>query len=334
MSHNGDAVLDKTDWTVKLHGAARLVAGKEAGPGGPGRGNKMKRSSFGGRGDLIAARAIFCISTAGVVIMAFIILFLVANGLPALRETPLHSILLGFDWYPTEEPPALGMLPLIAGTLAATLLSSLIGLPVALALAVFTAEIAPKKLREVFKMMMELLGFVPSIVLGFIGMQILAPALQNRFNIATGLNLLNASLLLGFLIIPVVASLSEEALSSVPRELRDASYALGATRWETISKVVVPGAKSGMISASLLGMMRSLGETMIVLMAAGGAAVLPKSIMDPIRPLTSTIAAEMGETPVGGVHYHALFFAGLILMVITLAINLLSMLVERRGAQK
>ena len=340
MSPNGATALSKTDRSAKICEAARFHRHEEDGVRNmrtvkvPPCDGKRARNGFGGRGDRIASRVVFGVSTLGVVIMVFIIVFLVANGLPVLRETSLKDIVLGCDWYPTEEPPALGMLPLIAGTLSATLLSSLIGLPAALALAVYTAEIAPRKLRGVFKMLMELLGFVPSIVLGFIGMILLAPALQNRFDAASGLNLLNASLLLGFLIIPVVASLSEEALSSVPRELRDASYALGATRWETICKVVLPGARAGMVSASLLGIMRSLGETMIVLMVAGGAAVLPQSLLDPIRPLTSTIAAEMGETPVGGVHYHALFFAGLILMAVTLAINLLSMLIEKRGGLK
>ena len=177
---------------------------------------------------------------------------------------------------------------------------------------------------------MELMGFLPSIVLGFIGMMVLAPWLQNKLNIATGLNLLNASILLGFLVIPVVASLSEEALSAVPQELRDASYALGATRWETTRRVVVPHALSGITAAALLGVMRALGETMVVLMAAGGAAIIPAMLTDPVRPLTATIASEMGETPVGSTHYHALFFAGLILLAVTLAINLASYYVERR----
>lgn len=294
---------------------------------------KRTKAAFGGRGDTIASRSIFAVSTAGIVVMVFILGFLALNGLPVLGEAPAGGILFGSDWYPTEEPPALGMLPLIGGTFAATLLSSLIGLPVALALALFTAEIAPKRLRSFFKVLLELLGFLPSIVLGFLGMMILAPSIQHISNAASGLNLLTASILLGFLVIPVVASLSEEALSSVPSELRDASYALGATRWETLRHVVIPSAARGIVSASLLGVMRSLGETMIVLMAAGGAAILPRSLFDPIRPLTSTIAAEMGETPVESVHYHALFFAGLLLLVMTLAINLLSLAVERRGAK-
>lgn len=290
-----------------------------------------KNENFGGIKDTIMSRSVFLVSMAGIFLMIFILGFLMANGLPVLKESGLSDILLGMDWYPAEEPPALGMLPLIIGTLAATLFSSILALPVSVALAIFTAEIAPKWMRNSMKLMMELLGFVPSIVLGFLGMMVLAPWMQEKFGMVSGLNLLNASLLLGFLIIPVVASLAEEALSSVPSDLREASYALGATRWETIHKVVIPYASPGITAGALLGVMRALGETMVVLMVAGGAAIIPLSLTDPIRPLTSTIAAEMGETPVGSAHYHALFFAGLILLVITLGINILSYHFEKRG---
>lgn len=293
-----------------------------------GNGDKTK-IQFGGRGDLIVSRTVLSVSTVGILLMAFILCFLMLNGLPVLKETGPAELFFGMDWYPGEEPPALGMLPLIAGTLFATLLSSVLSLPIACALAIFTAEIVPKKARSFLKILLELLGFLPSIVLGFLGMMVLAPWTQKTFNVATGLNLLTSSILLGFLVIPVVASLAEEAISSVPHELRDASYALGATRWETVRKVVLPHASSGITAAALLGVMRALGETMVVLMVAGGAAIIPRSIMDPIRPLTSTIAAEMGETPVGSTHYHALFFAGLILLLITLGINMLSLRVEK-----
>jgi len=294
---------------------------------------KMKsiRSGFGGRGDLLMSRMVFFISMLGILLMVFIIGFLLFNGLPVIKEVSLSDIIFGREWYPVEDPPVLGMFPLIAGTIAATLLSCAISLPIALALAVFTAEIAPRRARKVFKVMLELLGFLPSIVLGFLGMMVIAPRMQNMLNIPTGLNLLTASILLGFIVIPVVASLAEEALSAVPRELRDASYALGATRWETVRKVVIPHAASGIASASLLGVMRALGETMVVLMAAGGAAIIPLALTDPVRPLTATIAAEMGETPVGSIHYHALFFSGLILLVITMLINLASFFIEKRG---
>ncbi len=280
------------------------------------------------------SRVVFCVAVTGIVVLIFILGFLIANGLPVLESTSLGDMFFSKDWYPTEEPPALGMAALIAGTLAATLLSSVMAIPVSIALAIFSAEIAPRRVRQCFKVLFEMLGFLPSIVLGFIGMMIIAPWMQVGLGIPSGLNLLNSSILLGFLIIPSVASLSDEALAAVPGELRDASYALGATRMETIFKVVFPSALPGIIAATLLGVMRALGETMVVLMAAGGAAILPTMFTDPIRPLTSTIAAEMGETPVGSTHYHALFFAGLILLIMTLAINLASLYVEKRGEKR
>ena len=280
------------------------------------------------------SRVVFCVAVTGIVVLIFILGFLIANGLPVLESTSLGEMSFSKDWYPTEEPPALGMAALIAGTLAATLLSSVMAIPVSIALAIFSAEIAPRRVRQCFKVLFEMLGFLPSIVLGFIGMMIIAPWMQVGLGIPSGLNLLNSSILLGFLIIPSVASLSDEALAAVPGELRDASYALGATRLETIFKVVFPSALPGIIAATLLGVMRALGETMVVLMAAGGAAILPAMFTDPIRPLTSTIAAEMGETPVGSTHYHALFFAGLILLIMTLAINLASLYVEKRGEKR
>lgn len=293
--------------------------------------NVNPAAAFGGRGDAVSSRAIFCVSLVGILLMLFILGFLAMNGLPVLREVSLGGLLLGLDWYPAEELPALGMLPLIAGTAAATLLASFIALPVSIALAILAAEIVSTRTRSFLKVLFELLGFLPSIVLGFIGMTVVAPWIQLELDVPSGLNLLTVSLLMGFLVIPLVASLSEEALSSVPYELRDASYALGATRWETISRVTLPYALPGITAACLLGVMRALGETMVVLMVAGGAAIIPLSLTDSIRPLTSTIAAEMGETPVGSTHYHALFFAGLILLLITLLINLASIYVEKRG---
>lgn len=295
------------------------------------RGGQINAAGFGGRTDAVFSRLILAVSTVGILLMVFILAFLMLNGLPVLKETSLRDIFLSRDWYPVEEPPALGMLALIAGTASAAALSSLLALPVSVALAIFTAEIVPKRVRGLLKVLLELLGFVPSIVLGFVGMMVIAPWMQQTMHVPSGLNLLTVSILMGFLIIPLVASLSEEALSAVPDELRDASYALGATRWETISRVTVPYALPGILSACLLGVMRALGETMVVLMAAGSAAIIPARLTDPVRPLTSTIAAEMGETPVGSPHYHALFFAGLILLAVTLLINLAAIYIEKRG---
>jgi len=263
--------------------------------------------------------------------MLFILFFLLKEGLPLLREASLLEVLLGNYWYPTADPPDFGMFPLVVGSLSVTLVASLIALPISIGAAVFLSEICPPSLREWLKPVLEVLGFFPSVVLGFIGMVILAPWLQQSLGLLSGLNLLNASVLMGVMVIPVVASLAEDSLGAVSKDLRDASYALGATRWETIRGVVVPAALPGILQASLLGILRAVGETMVVLMAAGGAAILPRSFFDPVRPLTSTIAAEMGETPVGSDHYHALFFAGVLLLLLTLAINGLALWIEKKG---
>ncbi|NLL37935.1 MAG: phosphate ABC transporter permease subunit PstC [Fretibacterium sp.] len=275
------------------------------------------------------ARIVTLISAVCILVMAFILYFLISESLPVLKATSLQDLLFGMDWYPQEEPPALGMAPLIVGTFIVSLLSCVLGIPASLAIALFIAEIAPRRVRNFLKPVLELLGFLPSIVFGFLGMTLIAPWLQQEFGVLTGLNVLTASFLLGVMMIPTVGSLADEALCAVPDELRAASYALGATRWETLSRVVLPAAAPGILSASLLGIMRSAGETMVVLMAAGGAAIIPRSLMGPVRPLTSAIAAEMGETPVGSEHYHALFFAGFVLLILTLIVNLAAERIER-----
>jgi len=281
--------------------------------------------------DRLPGSIVKALSSAGILIMVFILYFLFREGLPVLKSVTLKDLFFGDLWYPAEDPPTLGMFPLIVGTVAVTAFSSLLAVPFSLLVAVFVSETAPRPVREFLKPVLELLGFFPSIVLGFIGMVVLAPMLQERFDMLSGLNLFNASVLLGVLTIPVVSSLAEEALGSVPEDIRNASYALGATRFETTVKVVIPSALPGILSASLLGIMRAMGETMVVLMAAGGAAIIPLSVFDPVRPLTSTIAAEMGETPVGSPHYAALFFGGILLLLMTLAVNLLSAWIEKKG---
>ncbi len=281
--------------------------------------------------DRLPGAIVKALSSAGILIMVFILYFLFREGMPVLKSVTLKDLFFGDLWYPAEDPPTLGMFPLIVGTVAVTALSSLLAVPFSLLVALFVSETAPRPVREFLKPVLEILGFFPSIVLGFIGMVVLAPMLQERFDMLSGLNLFNASVLLGVLTIPVVSSLAEEALGSVPEDIRNASYALGATRFETTVKVVIPSALPGILSASLLGIMRAMGETMVVLMAAGGAAIVPLSVFDPVRPLTSTIAAEMGETPVGSPHYAALFFGGILLLLMTLAVNLLSAWIEKKG---
>jgi phosphate transport system permease protein len=260
--------------------------------------------------------------------MGFIILFLIKEGMPILSEVSILDIASGNRWYPVSSPPRYGMLPLFAGSCAVTLLSCVIAIPFGTAVALFISDVCPERAREFCKVSLEILGFLPSVVLGFLGMVVLAPWMQAKFELLSGLNMLNASFLLGVMILPTIATLSEDSLRAVSQSLRDASYALGATRFETMFKVVLPCASRGIVSAAILGMMRSVGETMVVLMASGGAALIPRFITDPVRPLTSTIAAEMGETPVGSPHYHALFFMGCLLMLFTCLLNMLVMKIE------
>jgi len=283
------------------------------------------------RGDKTPQRAIQAVSIIGVAIMLFILFFLVAESAPILKEVSVFHLLFGMEWYPTYDPPDYGMFPLIVGSLSVTLVASLLAVPLSIMLAVFISEVCPRRLKEILKPVVEILGFFPSVVLGFIGMVVLAPWMIQHLEAYSGLNLLNAASLMGIMVIPTVTSLAEDSLASIPKDLRDASYALGATRLETITKVVLPAALPGILQAILLGVMRAVGETMVVLMAAGGAAIIPLSLTDPVRPLTSTIAAEMGETPVGSTHYHALFFAGLLLLLLTLGLNLLAMFIEKRA---
>ncbi len=190
--------------------------------------------------------------------------------------------------------------------------------------AIYLAEIASYKLREVVKPMVELLAALPSVVIGFFGMVVVAPFLQNAFDISTGLNLFNASLMLAFMSIPTICSISEDAIYSVSQEIREASLALGATHWQTIYRVIIPASLSGISTAVILGMSRAIGETMVVLMVAGGATLIPTSIFDPVRPMPASIAAEMAEAPFGGNHYHALFATGVVLFFFTLAFNMVA----------
>jgi phosphate transport system permease protein len=192
--------------------------------------------------------------------------------------------------------------------------------------AIYLAEIASPRLREVVKPLVELLAALPSVVIGFFGMVVVAPFLQDALNLAVGLNLFNAALMLAFMSVPTICSISEDAVFSVPKELKEASLALGATRWETIWRVVVPASVSGISTAVILGMSRAIGETMVVLMVAG-------SIFDPVRPMPASIAAEMAEAPFRGDHYYALFATGIVLFVFTLIFNLVADHVSHRYRQ-
>ncbi len=261
------------------------------------------------------------ISTLSILSMGGIVLFLLLDGLPFFKDYPLTDFLFGLNWYPTDDPMEFGILPLIVGSLTVMALATVIAVPLGVATAIYLSEVARPGMRRIVKPFVELLAALPSVVIGFFGMVVVAPFLQNHLGASTGLNLLNAGLMLAFMSVPIICSVAEDAIYSVPRELREASLSLGATKWETLTRVVLPAASSGIGTAVMLGMSRSIGETMVVLMVAGGAAVIPTSLFDSVRPIPASIAAEMAEAPFHSEHYYALFATGIVLIIFTLIFN-------------
>lgn len=259
-----------------------------------------------------------------------ITIVLFKESLPILKQYSLLKLLFGTHWYPTYDPPSFGLLPLILASCWITVGAALICIPLGVGSSLYLNELAGYRQRAFLKPLIEILASIPSIVYGFFGMVIVAPFLQKLFHIPVGLCALTGSLMLGIMAIPTVCSLSDDALNAVPKSFREASYALGANRWQTLIKVVLPAAGSGISTAIILGLSRAIGETMTVLMVTGGAAVIPKTFLQPVRPLTATIAAEMGEVAMGTNHFHALFFIGLLLFLITLVFNIIAELISRR----
>ncbi|GBC59624.1 phosphate ABC transporter permease subunit PstC [Desulfonema ishimotonii] len=266
----------------------------------------------------------FSIATASIAILFMIMLFLFMEGLPIFREVSVKDFIFGHYWYPTSDPPDFGIFPLIVASLTVTALSSAIAIPLGVMTAIYLAELASARVAEIVKPAVELLAALPSVVIGFFGMVIVAPFLQETFGLPTGLNLFNSALMLAFMSIPTICSLSEDAIHSVPIVLKEGSLALGATHWETIIRVVLPASVSGISTAVILGMSRAIGETMVVLMVAGGAAMIPGSVFDPVRPMPASIAAEMAEAPFRGDHYYALFATGIVLFLFTLVFNIIA----------
>jgi len=248
-----------------------------------------------------------------------------------VRRVGPVEFLFGRAWYPPpNEPPSFQTFPIIFASIVVTFFAAIIAIPLGVGCAIYMSEIAHPRTNEILKPVIELFAALPSVVIGFFGMVVVAPLLQKHFDIPNGLNLSNASILLAFMAVPTIASVSEDALRAVPQNLKEASYALGATRWETTWRVVVPAALSGISAAVILGLARSIGETMVVLMVAGGAAMIPTGLFDPVRPMTAAIAAEMGEAPRGGMHYHALFAIGVTLFILTFCFNLLADFISKR----
>ena len=246
-------------------------------------------------------------------------------------KNTLSDFFFGKDWMPTATPiPLFGVLPLILGTLLVSFVAILIALPLGLGAAIYLAELADKRLKKILRPAIELLAGIPSVVYGFFGLVVLVPFVQQVFNLSVGETAFTGSLLLAIMALPTIITVAEDAINNVPREIKEASLSLGASHWQTIYRVVVPYAKSGISAAIILGIGRAIGETMAVLMVTGNAAVIPHTIFQPVRTIPATIAAELGEAPAGGPHYQALFVLGAVLFIITMLINLVAARVGRK----
>jgi phosphate transport system permease protein len=291
----------------------------------------MKKSSWWEFG---IERAVQLAGVSAIVFVILILLFLIRESVPGFADVSPGE-LLGERWYPTEG--RYGLLPVFAGSLLVVLGAAVMALPLGLATAIFVAEVSPRWAREVLKPLIEVLAGIPSVVLGFIGMLVLAPSVRILTGAPTGLTAFTGSLLLALMALPTIVSVAEDAIDAVPKSYRDGALALGATRWQTTWRVVLPAARSGILTAMMLGIGRAIGETMTVMMVTGNAARIPKRIGDlfyPVRTMTATIAAEMGEVAQASTHYHVLFVIGISLFLISFLINLAAAIVVFRQARR
>ena len=284
------------------------------------------------RRELLIEGLIRAAGFSAILFVALIFIFLLKEGAPAFWEVTLGN-LFGQRWYPNED--LYGTMPLILGSLLVTAGAVIIALPLGLATAIFVRELAPDWLREILKPLIEVLAGIPSVVLGFLGMIAIAPLMREALNIPTGLTAFTGSLMLAYMALPTIISVAEDAIDAVPKGYRDGALAMGATHWQTIWRVVLPSARSGVIMAVMLGIGRAIGETMAVMMVTGNAARIPRewyALFLPARTMTATIAAEMGEVAQGSTHYHVLFAVGILLFIVTFIINAIASAVVVKGA--
>ena len=292
------------------------------------------RPAFSRAADAVVQRFIQASGWLAIVVLAAIFIFLAINSIMSIREVGLWTMLSGTDWFPTSTPPSYGFLPSEVGSLWVSGTALFLSVPIAVSAAIFLSEFAGGRLKEIMKSIVEFMAAVPSVVLGLLGLTYIAPVVQQVFHLQSGLTALTAGIVVGVMCLPTIISISEDALHAVPVDLRQASLALGNTRWETTYKVVVPSASSGIFAAVMLGLGRAIGETMVVLMLAGNSGLIPTSPLQAARTLTGTIAQEMGEVARGSMHFSVLFTMGLVLFAITFAINLAADMVLERQNRK
>ncbi len=264
-----------------------------------------------------------------------IFFFVFREGAPFLAHLDFRQFFFSTNWIPTSQTTAqYGVAALIVGTLSVTALAMLIAVPFGLGAAIFVSEFCTGRAKETLKVVIELLAAIPSVVWGFIGLSVMSPILIDVFHVPIGVNMFNGALLLALMSVPIMVSIGEDALKAVPDSFREAALALGATRWQIVHRVLLPAAKNGLLAAVLLGVGRAIGETMAVLMATGHSIRIPHTIFDPIRTLTATIAAELGETSKGSDHYRVLFLIGILLFSITFVVNLTADLIVKGFRRK
>jgi phosphate transport system permease protein len=271
--------------------------------------------------DTLMEAIIFICAVISIAFMVLIFGFLLKEGFAFFRDFGILKFITGRLWHPTSAPPSFGILSLILGSILVTVGACFIAVPIGVMTALFISEIAPKGARDILKSLVELMAAIPSVVIGFVGLVTVVPMVKNIFNLPTGLTAFSGSIMLAFMAIPTIVTISEDAISSVPKQYKEGALALGATHWQAVRRIVLKAAMPGIIAAIMLGIGRVIGETIAVMMITGNAAHIPYSIFDPVRTMTATIAAEMGETVRGGMHYKSLFAIGLALFVITFFIN-------------
>ncbi len=266
-----------------------------------------------------------------VLALAGIFGLLIVTSLPAFREISTRQFLFTSSWNPTSYfKPVYGIGAMLVSTLMVTFGALVIAVPLGIGTAAYLSDVASDRVREISKPVIEILAGIPSVVIGFLGIILVGPMIAKIFHIPNGLNAVNGSILLAVMALPTVISLTEDALKSVPKSYSEASLALGASKWQTVIKVKIPAAMSGIFAAGMLGMGRAIGETMTVLMATGCAPAMPRGFLDSVRTMTSTIAIELGEVPYYTTHYYALFAVGLVLFMITFLVNMVADIVLRK----
>jgi phosphate transport system permease protein len=274
--------------------------------------------------DTVIEAIIFICGILSIVFVILIFGFLFKEGFIFLKDFGIIKFITGQFWYPTSDTASFGILPLIIGSVLVTVGACIISVPIGIMAALYISEVSPKGMRNILKSSVELMAAIPSIVIGFVGMVTLVPFVRTFFGIPTGLTAFSGSIMLAFMAMPTIVTISEDAIHSVPCQYKEGALALGATKWQAIRRIVLKAAMPGIIAAIILGMSRVIGETMAVMMITGNSARIPHSIFEPVRTMTAVIASEMGETVRGGIHYRALFAIALVLFIVTFIVNFIA----------